>query len=178
MEMNIFQQDSNQENPATAQGAERIGEHWQALKYSEPTDEELPVLAELLVSNASLEPSKTQEVLEKMVYLRHWMQLARSNSGHLLGFVSVEPNGPVPGAAYIRYLLVKPEFRRQGVGSCLLRQARHMALGIVRCTSLILRVDPSDGAAVAFVREAGFTTLGALSSKKSGKLRLLMTCEL
>jgi len=176
MEMTIHPQDSNQEASTATAAAETGSETVQALKFGLPTDEELPVLAELFVANVSLERSETQEILEKLIRLRERLQVARAG-GQILGFVTVEPDGPVRGAAYLRYVLVKPEFRRQGVGTLLLQQAHQMALGISR-KSLILRVDPSDEKAVAFVRKAGFTTVGALNSKKSGKLRLLMSCEL
>jgi len=176
MEMTPHHQDSNQETPTLTPTVEKSGEGVRALKFGVPTSEELPVLAELFVENVSLERSETPEILAKLMRLRERLHVARTN-GHILGFVTVEPDGPVRGAAYLRYLLVKPEFRRQGVGTALLQQAHKMALGISR-SSLILRVDPSDEKAVAFVRKAGFTTVGALSSKKSGKLRLLMSCEL
>jgi len=175
MEMNIHPQDSNPETPAMAPVVEST-EGVPTLKFGLPTDEELPVLAELFVANVALERSETQKILEKLLRLRERVQVARRN-GHILGFVTVEPDGPVRGAAYLRYLLVSPEFRRQGVGASLLKRARNMALEIPR-RSLILRVDPSNAHAVAFVRKAGFTTVGALNSKKSGKLRLLMSCEL
>jgi ribosomal-protein-alanine N-acetyltransferase len=175
MEMNIHQQDLTQEAPATS-AAEKSSESAQVLKFGFPTDEELPALAKLCVANVSLEGAEMQETLEKLVRLRERTQVARTN-GHVLGFVAVEPDGPVRSAAYLRYLAVKLDFRRQGVGTSLLEQARQMALAMSR-KSLILRVDPSDEHAVAFVRKAGFTTVGALSSKKSGKLRLLMSQEL
>jgi ribosomal-protein-alanine N-acetyltransferase len=39
-------------------------------------------------------------------------------------------------------------------------------------------VDPSNSAAVSFYRKEGFTTVATVVSKKSGKLRLLMSREL
>ena len=44
--------------------------------------------------------------------------------------------------------------------------------------TLALRVDPSNSPAVSFYRKAGFTTVATVVSKKSGKLRLLMSREL
>ena len=174
MEMTTYPQDTSQETPAVAPVVQK--ESVQAVKFGLPTDEELPVLAELFVASVALECSETPKILEKLLRLRERMQVARAN-GQVLGFVTVEPDGPVRGAAYLRYILVRPEFRRQGLGTLILKQAHQMALGMSR-KSLILRVDPSNEHAVAFVRKVGFTTVGALSSKKSGKLRLLMSCEL
>jgi len=44
--------------------------------------------------------------------------------------------------------------------------------------TLALRVDPANAPAVAFYRKGGFTTVATVVSKKSGKLRLLMSREL
>ncbi len=44
--------------------------------------------------------------------------------------------------------------------------------------TLALRVDPANAPAVNFYRKAGFTTVATVVSKKSGKLRLLMSKEL
>ena len=43
---------------------------------------------------------------------------------------------------------------------------------------LALRVDPANAPAVSFYRKAGFTTVATVVSKKSGKLRLLMSREI
>jgi len=44
--------------------------------------------------------------------------------------------------------------------------------------TLALRVDPANAVAVSFYRTQGFTTVATVVSKKSGKLRLLMSREL
>ncbi len=44
--------------------------------------------------------------------------------------------------------------------------------------TLALRVDPANAPAVSFYRKAGFTTVATVVSKKTGKLRLLMSREL
>ena len=44
--------------------------------------------------------------------------------------------------------------------------------------TLALRVDPANAPAVSFYRNSGFTTVATVVSKKSGKLRLLMSREL
>ena len=43
---------------------------------------------------------------------------------------------------------------------------------------MALRVDPANAPAVSFYRKNGFTTVATVVSKKSGKLRLLMSREL
>ncbi|MCL2177794.1 MAG: GNAT family N-acetyltransferase [Proteobacteria bacterium] len=169
-------QDAIPENLAATPGVEKGGESLPAWRFGLPTDEELPGLARLYAANIPFEDVKPQETLEKFIRLRERIQVVRAD-GQVLGFVTIEPNGPVRGAAFLRHLVVKPEHRRRGVGASLLKQAYHVALGMSR-KSLILRVDPSDEDVVAFVRKAGFMTVGAQSSKKSGKLRLLMSHEL
>ena len=91
--------------------------------------------------------------------------------------VTVERDGPVPGAAYMRNVVVKPELRKKGLGTMLLNQALQVARDMHRKT-LALRVDPANAPAVSFYRKAGFTTVATVVSKKSGKLRLLMSREL
>ena len=59
----------------------------------------------------------------------------------------------------------------------MLEQGLSMARDMNRKT-LALRVDPANGPAVSFYRKAGFTTVATVVSKKSGKLRLLMSREL
>jgi ribosomal-protein-alanine N-acetyltransferase len=44
--------------------------------------------------------------------------------------------------------------------------------------TLALRVDPANATGVNFYRSMGFTTVATVVSKKSGKLRLLMSREL
>ncbi|MCL2012150.1 MAG: GNAT family N-acetyltransferase [Cystobacterineae bacterium] len=184
--MTTNQQDSAQGEAAAPPFAEGGNGGVQVLKFGLPTEEELPMLAQLYAVHvttkatspmeAAFEETQAREMLEKFMRLRERIQVARVD-GHVLGFVTIEPDGPVRRAAYLRHLVVKPECRRQGVGTSLLKRAHHMALEMSR-KSLILRVDPSNENLVAFVRKAGFMTVGALSSKKSGKLRLLMSCEL
>ncbi|MCL2626379.1 MAG: GNAT family N-acetyltransferase [Cystobacterineae bacterium] len=176
MEMTTNPQDAVPESLAAAPSVEKSSESLPVLKFGLPTDEELPALARLYAANLPLSEVEAQEMLEKLIRLRERIQVARAN-GQVLGFVTVEPNGPVRGTAFLRHLVVKPEYRRRGVGASLLKQAYGMALGMPR-KSLLLRVDPSDEGVVTFVRKAGFMTVGALSSKKSGKLKLLMSHEL
>jgi ribosomal-protein-alanine N-acetyltransferase len=83
----------------------------------------------------------------------------------------------VAGAAYMRNIVVKTELRRKGIGMLLLNHAIRVAKDLHRKT-LALRVDPANSAAVSFYRKAGFTTVATVVSKKSGKLRLLMSREL
>jgi ribosomal-protein-alanine N-acetyltransferase len=148
------------------------------LKFSPVGDEELAAVAAL--RNQS-DPWKgrgeaPEESLEALSKLRPFTRVAKLN-GQVVGYVTVERDGPVPGAAYMRNIVVKPELRRRGVGQKLLDHALDTARDMFRKT-LALRVDPSNGPAVSFYRHTGFTTVATVVSKKSGKLRLLMSREL
>ncbi|MCI0672078.1 MAG: GNAT family N-acetyltransferase [Myxococcaceae bacterium] len=148
------------------------------LKLAPVSDEELPVVATL--RNQS-DPWKArgeslEESLEAVGKLRPFMQVARLH-GQVAGYVTIERDGPVPGAAYLRNIVVRPELRRRGVGKRLLEHALDTARDMYRKT-LTLRVDPSNASAVSLFRSLGFTTVTTVVSKKSGKLRLLMSREL
>ena len=151
---------------------------WKQVKFAAPTDEDMNLLAAL---RSGSDPWKgrgeTQaESLEALTKLRPFISVGKLNGG-LAGYVTIERDGPVPGAAYLRNIVVKNEFRQKGLGHVLLDQGLSMARDMNRKT-LALRVDPANGPAVAFYRKAGFTTVATVVSKKSGKLRLLMSREL
>lgn len=118
-------------------------------------------------------PEQSSEALTK---LRPFVQVAKLQN-EIVGYVTVERDGPVPGAAYMRNIVVKPELRRKGLGAMLLGHAMNTARDMHRKT-LALRVDPANAPAVSFYRTNGFTTVATVVSKKSGKLRLLMSREL
>jgi ribosomal-protein-alanine N-acetyltransferase len=149
-----------------------------SVKFSAPTDEDMAAVVAL--RNAS-DPwrgrNETQEqTLEAVTKLRPFIQVGRIQN-QVIGYVTIERDGPVPGAAYMRNIVVKPELRRKGVGALLLQQAVQVAKDQYRKT-LALRVDPANSPAVSFYRKSGFTTVATVVSKKSGKLRLLMSREL
>lgn len=148
------------------------------VKFSAPTDEDMGALSQL---RSGSDPWKgrgeTQaESLEALTKLRPFISVGK-HAGALVGYVTIERDGPVPGAAYLRNIVVKPELRQKGLGHVLLDQGLAMARDMNRKT-LALRVDPANGPAVAFYRKASFTTVATVVSKKSGKLRLLMSREL
>jgi [ribosomal protein S18]-alanine N-acetyltransferase len=148
------------------------------LRFGPVGDEELPVVAAL--RNQS-DPWKGrgethEESLEAVSKLRPFIQVAKLH-GQVVGFVTVERDGPVPGAAYMRNIVVRQDLRRKGLGKQVLEHALSTARDMFRKT-LTLRVDPSNSAAVALFRSLGFTTVTTVVSKKSGKLRLLMSREL
>lgn len=148
------------------------------MKFSSPTDEDMLVLASL---RSSTDPWKGRgegqgESLEALSKLRPFISVARL-SGIIVGYVSIERDGPVPGAAYLRNIVVKQELRQKGMGAVVLEQGLAVARDMNRKT-LALRVDPANSPAVSFYRKAGFTTVATVVSKKSGKLRLLMSREL
>lgn len=149
-----------------------------AIKFAGVTDEDLVAVAAL--RNGS-EPWKSRgesadESTEALTKLRPFIQAAKLN-GDVVGYVTIERDGPVAGAAYMRNIVVKADLRRRGVGQLLLNHAMNTARDMYRKT-LALRVDPANAPAVSFYRTAGFTTVATVVSKKSGKLRLLMSREL
>ncbi|MBX7099285.1 MAG: GNAT family N-acetyltransferase [Myxococcaceae bacterium] len=148
------------------------------LKFAQPSDGDMTELAGLRSSSGPWkERGETQdESLAALTKLRPFVQVGKFD-GKMVGYVSVERDGPVPGAAYMRNIVVKVEARKRGVGMMLLGQALQVARDMNRKT-LALRVDPANSSAVQFYRKAGFTTVATVTSKKSGKLRLLMSREL
>lgn len=149
-----------------------------ALKFGQPTDADMTAVAAL---RANSDPWKSRgetqaESLEALTKLRPFIHVAKLQN-EVVGYVTVERDGPVPGAAYLRNIVVKPEARRKGMGMAVLDHALQTARDMYRKT-VALRVDPANAPAVSFYRKAGFTTVATVVSKKSGKLRLLMSREL
>lgn len=149
------------------------------LKFSAPpTDEEMTALAQL---RSGSDPWKSRgetqaESNEALTKLRPFIQIGKL-AGNLCAYVTIERDGPVPGAAYMRNIVIKPEYRQKGLGGLVMEHALSVARDMNRKT-LALRVDPANGPAVSFYRKMGFTTVATVVSKKSGKLRLLMSREL
>ncbi len=149
-----------------------------SLKFAPMADDDLAAVASI---RAASDPWKSRaETLEQtqqtVSKLRPFVHLSKYQN-HIIGYVTVERDGPVAGAAYMRNIVVKPELRQKGIGMMLLNHAMQVARDLHRRT-LALRVDPANAAAVSFYRKAGFTTVATVVSKKSGKLRLLMSREL
>lgn len=148
------------------------------VKFSQPTDEDMNVLAQL---RSSSEPWKGRgetaaEALEALTKLRPFIHVAKLNN-HIVGYITIERDGPVPGAAYQRNIVVNSSLQRKGLGHLLMEHGLNVAREMNRKT-VALRVDPANGSAVNFYRKLGFTTVATVVSKKSGKLRLLMSKEL
>jgi ribosomal-protein-alanine N-acetyltransferase len=148
------------------------------VKFSAPSDEEMATLALLRSSSGPWkergeQPAESTEALTK---LRPYISVGKVDTV-VVGYVTVERDGPVPGASYMRNIVVKAELRRKGVGKQLLDRALSVARDMNRKT-VALRVDPANSSAVSFYRNNGFTTVATVTSKKSGKLRLLMSREL
>lgn len=148
------------------------------LKFSGASDEDMASVAAL---RANSEPWRSRgetadDSLKALTALRPFIHVAKAQN-QVVGYVTVERDGPVPGAAYMRNIVVKPEVRRRGCGKAVLNQALQVARDMYRKT-IALRVDPANDSAVSFYRKAGFTTVATVVSKKSGKLRLLMSREL
>jgi ribosomal-protein-alanine N-acetyltransferase len=150
----------------------------QAVKFAAAGDADVPVVAKL---RSESEPWKSrnetyEQSLEALTKLRPFIHVARLQNS-VIGYVTIERDGPVPGAAYMRNIVVNPQLRRKGVGQMLLGHALQVSRDMYRKT-LALRVDPANAPAVSFYRKEGFTTVATVVSKKSGKLRLLMSKEL
>jgi ribosomal-protein-alanine N-acetyltransferase len=149
-----------------------------SMKFVPATEGDLPTIAALRSSSQpwSGRHETYEQTLEAVTKLLPFIQEGRIQ-GSVVGYVTVERDGPVPGAAYMRNIVVKAELRKKGVGTALLNHAMQNARDMYRKT-IALRVDPANAPAVAFYRKAGFTTVATVVSKKSGKLRLLMSREL
>jgi ribosomal-protein-alanine N-acetyltransferase len=148
------------------------------VKFSAPTDEDMNALVQL---RASSDPWKARaeqpaETLDALTKLRPFVTVAKINGG-TIGYITIERDGPVPGAAYLRNIVVRNDLRQKGLGSVLLDHGLEVARDMSRKT-LALRVDPANSPGVSFYRKMGFTTVATVVSKKSGKLRLLMSREL
>src|SRR5687768_2773615 len=84
------------------------------VKFSLPSDEDMVAVASL---RANSDPWKSRgeaqgESLEALTKLRPFIQVARLQ-GQPVGYVTIERDGPVPGAAYMRNIVVKPELRKR-----------------------------------------------------------------
>lgn len=148
------------------------------VKFATPTDEDMGLLAALRSGSVPWKARNEQvaESLEALTKLRPFIQVGKLN-GSVVGYVTIERDGPVPGAAYMRNIVVATALQKRGVGTLLLNRSLEVARDMNRKT-IALRVDPSNAPAVSFYRKAGFTTVATVVSKKSGKLRLLMSREL
>ncbi len=166
------------EAPLPAPPPPALTEDWKSVKFAAPSDEDMNSLAAL---RSGSDPWKSRgeshtESLEALTKLRPFISVGKHN-GALVGYVTIERDGPVPGAAYLRNIVVRQELRRHGLGHVLLDQGLNVARDMNRKT-VALRVDPANGPAVAFYRKENFTTVATVVSRKSGKLRLLMSREL
>jgi ribosomal-protein-alanine N-acetyltransferase len=148
------------------------------VKFGLATDADVSSVVSI---RAAADPWKSrQETMEQATEaigkLRPFIYVGKVQN-QVVGYVTVERDGPVPGAAYMRNIVVKQEVRRKGLGTLMLSHAVSVARDMYRKT-LALRVDPANAPAVAFYRSTGFTTVATVVSKKSGKLRLLMSKEI
>ena len=88
-----------------------------ALKFGPLGDAELQPVA---VLRGTSEPwakrgETPEESLQALTQLRPFVYVARLQ-GQIVGYVTVERDGPVAGAAYMRNIVVKPELRHRGWG--------------------------------------------------------------
>ena len=81
--------------------------------------------------------------------------ISAREEGRLVGLLAAVDDGEM--TAYLHYLLVAPDFQRQGIGRELLLRAQKRYAGYERILLL------SEGTAEAFYRSLGFVTLHAAS---------------
>src|SRR5258707_9277537 len=94
------------------------------LKFAPMTDEDLAAVASIRAASdrwkaRSETIEQTQQTVSK---LRPFVQVSKYQS-HIIGYVTVERDGPVAGAAYMRNIVVKSELRQKGMGTMLLNHA-------------------------------------------------------
>ena len=94
------------------------------LKFAPMTDEDLAAVASIrAASDPWRSRSETMEQTQQTVSkLRPFVHVSKYQN-HIIGYVTVERDGPVAGAAYMRNIVVKPELRQKGIGTMLLNHA-------------------------------------------------------
>ena len=90
---------------------------WKLVKFAPPTDEDMILLAAL---RSGSEPWKMRgetpaESLEALTKLRPFISVGKL-TGAVVGYVTIERDGPVPGAAYLRNIVVKNDYRQKPHG--------------------------------------------------------------
>ena len=82
------------------------------VKFATPTDEDMGLLAALRSSSVPWKDrnEKAAESLEALTKLRPFIQVGKYN-GSMVGYVTIERDGPVPGAAYMRNIVVTPSLQ-------------------------------------------------------------------
>ena len=135
---------------------------WGAILMHGTTEKELSG-GELATTNNRMELMAAIRGLEALTKLRPFIHVARLQNS-VVGYVTIERDGPVPGAAYMRNIVVNPSLRRKGVGALLLGHALQISRDMYRKT-LALRVDPANAPAVSFYRKEGFTTVATVVSR-------------
>src|SRR5260370_34341198 len=119
-----------------------------AIKFSPVSAQEMPLVAAL---RAGTDPwrgrgENPEQSLQALAQLQPYVQVSRLQN-HVVGYVTVERDGPVAGAAYMRNIAVKTELRRKGIGTLRLNHEIKGAKDLPRKT-LALRDDPTHAAAV------------------------------
>src|SRR5260370_15119596 len=137
------------------------------LKFSPVSAQEMPLVAAL---RAGSDPwrgrgENTGQRLQALAQLQPYVQVSRLQN-HVVGYVTVERDGPVAGAAYMRNIVVKTELRRKGIGTLLLNHAIKVAKDLHRKT-LALRVDPANSAAGWLYPKAPVTPASQAWSRKA-----------
>src|SRR5215211_1030891 len=81
-----------------------------SVKFGLPADEEMNALAALRSHSDPwvMRGETPEQSLQSLTMLRPFAHVARVN-GQVVGYATVERDGPVQGAAYMRNIVVKPE---------------------------------------------------------------------
>ena len=87
------------------------------VKFAVPTDDDMGVLGAMRAASGPWKDrgEKPADALEALTKLRPFVQVGKVG-GAMIGYVTIERDGPVPGAAYMRNIVVKNELRKRGVG--------------------------------------------------------------
>src|SRR5260370_10344191 len=125
-----------------------------AIKFSPVSAQEMPLVAAL---RAGTDPwrgrgENPEQSLQALAQLQPYVQVSRLQN-HVVGYVTVERDGPVAGAAYMRHIVVKNGLRGKGVGMLFLNQAIRGAKHLHRKT-LPPRVEPPNSASASFSHKA------------------------
>ena len=123
------------------------------IRYSEEkqfTSEELGTLFSSVKWEAAKDPERLTRAMQG-----YSLVLSAREEGRLVGILAAMDDGEM--TAYIHYLLVAPDHRRQGTGKGLIARAQAHYTGYER---IVLH---SERTAEAFYRSLGFLTMNAVS---------------